>query len=87
MPLVSDSDSLQGIGGSITPWATNAGISFVHEDGSLTIYDLLLRLIIDPSSAELPAVLGRDILFSGRLSFDPTAGQVLCDAPVGRFAL
>ena len=87
MPTQRSQIEMRGIGGSIIPSTTLAGIGFTHDDGQTTMFALSLSLIDETEAAGLPALLGRDILFRGDLIFDPAAGRVVFDLPVGSFWL
>jgi hypothetical protein len=73
--------AFRGIGGVIFPRMTEAAISLAHDDGALSAFELDLALMVDPSYAGLPSILGRDILFHGRLEFDPDSRSVFFYPP------
>jgi hypothetical protein len=78
---------LRGVGGTVANFLARAGVGFVHDDQNMSRFSMDVSLMIDASTAGLPSLLGRDILFKGDLAFEPDQGTVLFDAPVGDFEL
>jgi hypothetical protein len=87
VPFRPSTRPMRGVGGSITPHRTAAGILFVHDEGYFSIYGLDLHLILDTSFIGMPSLLGRDILYGGHMGFDPVGGNVTLDLPRGTHAL
>jgi hypothetical protein len=59
---------LEGIGGAVRTYTTEASIELRHSDGSTSALNLDLLLVVDRSALDVPSVLGRDILFRGQVS-------------------
>ena len=84
---MAPSGGIRGIGGIASSVNTPVSIAFRHEDGDATLLGLDLALLVEPDSADLPSVLGRDVLFRGSLHFDPVAGEGYFDVPKGSFVI
>jgi hypothetical protein len=80
-------ESVPGFGGAAESPVSRASIAFRHDDSDATLIGLPLALLADAGSAGLPSILGREVLFSGDLRFDPSAGRVYFDPPKGSFIL
>ncbi len=81
--VIKPGDALRGVGGVTVGLTTNVGIAFTHDDQDKTTFHLDATLLMDPNSLGLPSFLGRDILFNGEVSLDPTSETVRCDFPRG----
>jgi hypothetical protein len=75
---------MTGLGGSMRPWLTDAGIALGHDDGRVTQFRTTVAIIETPG---IPSLLGRDILSKGYLHFDGMGGSVRFDIETATFRL
>ena len=57
----------------------DAVLGFRTEDGSFVVSDVRVHVQLNPGSAEVPSLLGRDVLSEARLDFNMPADDLVLD--------